>query len=174
MGGGAIKSLKRTPINNARVTSSFSGARKHPVLGFTRAHRGVDFRAAHGTPIPAAGAGRVVQRGRDNGYGNFIRIRHNASYETLYAHMSRFVPGVGVGTQVRQGQPVGYVGNTGISTGAHLHYEIIKDGSRVNPLVVKLPAIDSLGPADRERFLILRENLDRSIELLRENQSLSL
>ncbi|MDR2269257.1 MAG: peptidoglycan DD-metalloendopeptidase family protein [Rickettsiales bacterium] len=165
-GGGAIKSLKRTPINNARVTSSFGRNRKHPVLGFTRAHRGVDFRAAHGTPIPSAGSGRVVARGANSGYGNYIRIRHNATYETLYAHLSRFQAGVGVGSQVRQGQIVGYVGSTGLSSGPHLHYEIIKNGTRVNPMTVKLPAISNLGGADKTEFLELRAEMDKSIDLM--------
>lgn len=147
-GNGAIKSLKRTPINNARVTSSFSTSRKHPVLGYTRAHKGVDFRASTGTPIPSAGAGRVVARGYNSGHGNYIKIRHNASYETLYAHMSRFAKGVVVGTTVKQGQTIGYVGSTGLSTGPHLHYEIIKDGKHVNPMTVKLPAISNLDKKD--------------------------
>ena len=165
-GNGAIKSLKRTPINNAKVTSSFSTRRKHPVLGFTRAHKGVDFRAATGTPIPAAGAGRVVKRGYNSGHGNFIRIRHNGSFETLYAHMSKFAKGVNVGTAVRQGQIVGYAGSTGLSTGPHLHYEIIKDGHHVNPLTVKLPAINNLDAANKEKFLEYRRALDEGIEYL--------
>ena len=165
-GNGAIKSLKRTPINNAKVTSSFSTRRKHPVLGFTRAHKGVDFRAATGTPIPAAGAGRVVKRGYNSGHGNFIRIRHNGSFETLYAHMSKFAKGVNVGTAVRQGQIVGYAGSTGLSTGPHLHYEIIKDGHHVNPLTVKLPAINNLDAANKEKFLEYRRALDDGIEYL--------
>lgn len=168
MGNGAIKSLKRTPINNARVTSSFSLHRLHPVLGFTRAHKGVDFRAGTGTPIPSAGAGRVVARGYNGGYGNFIKIRHNGSYETLYGHMSRFAKGVGVGTAVRQGQIVGYVGSTGISTGPHLHYEIIKNGVHVNPMTVKLPAIDNLNAGDKEKFLSLRKLMDSAINVLAE------
>ena len=165
-GNGAIKSLKRTPINNARVTSSFSNRRKHPVLGYTRAHKGVDFRASTGTPIPAAGAGRVVARGYNSGHGNYIKLRHNASYETLYAHMSRFAKGVVVGTTVKQGQTIGYVGSTGLSTGPHLHYEIIKDGKHVNPMTVKLPAISNLGKADKEKFLEYRRVLDAGIDLL--------
>ncbi len=165
-GNGAIKSLKRTPINNARVTSSFSNSRKHPVLGYTRAHKGVDFRASTGTPIPAAGAGRVVARGYNNGHGNYIKLRHNASYETLYAHMSRFAKGVVVGTTVKQGQTIGYVGSTGLSTGPHLHYEIIKDGKHVNPMTVKLPAISNLDKKDKERFLEYRKILDEGIEHL--------
>ncbi len=162
-GNGAIKSLKRTPINNARVTSSFNLRRKHPVLGYTRAHKGVDFRASTGTPIPAAGAGRVVARSYNRGHGNYVKIRHNGSYETLYAHMSKFAKGVVVGTNVRQGQTIGYVGSTGMSTGPHLHYEIIKNGKHVNPMTVKLPAISNLGAAEKERFLKFRAVVDDDI-----------
>lgn len=165
-GNGAIKSLKRTPINNAKITSSFSNRRKHPVLGYTRAHKGVDFRASTGTQIPAAGAGRVVARGYNSGHGNYIKLRHNSSFETLYAHMSRFAKGVVVGTTVKQGQTIGYVGSTGLSTGPHLHYEIIKDGKHVNPMTVKLPAISNLGQADKEKFLEYRKTLDAGIEQL--------
>ena len=170
-GNGAIKSLKRTPINNAKVTSSFSTRRKHPVLGFTRAHKGVDFRAATGTPIPAAGAGRVVARGYNRGHGNYIKIRHNGSYETLYAHMSKFVKNVKVGTTVRQGQTVGYVGSTGLSTGPHLHYEIIKNGKHVNPMTVKLPAISNLDSADKKKFLEYRKVMETAIDQLSKNPS---
>ena len=168
-GNGAIKSLKRTPINNARITSSFSNRRKHPVLGYTRAHKGVDFRASTGTPIPAAGAGRVVARGYNSGHGNYIKLRHNSSFETLYAHMSRFAKGVVVGTTVKQGQTIGYVGSTGLSTGPHLHYEIIKDGKHVNPMTVKLPAISNLDQEDKKRFLEYRRVLDSGIEYLSEH-----
>lgn len=170
-GNGAIKSLKRTPINNAKVTSSFSTRRKHPVLGFTRAHKGVDFRAATGTPIPAAGAGRVVARGYNRGHGNYIKIRHNGSYETLYAHMSKFVKNVKVGTTVRQGQTVGYVGSTGLSTGPHLHYEIIKNGKHVNPMTVKLPAISNLDSAEKKKFLEYRKVMETAIDQLSKNPS---
>lgn len=168
-GNGAIKSLKRTPINNAKVTSSFSSGRKHPVLGYTRAHKGVDFRASTGTPIPAAGAGRVIARGYNSGHGNYIKLRHNGSYETLYAHMSKFAKGVVVGTTVRQGQTIGYVGSTGLSTGPHLHYEIIKNGKHVNPMTVKLPAISNLDAADKKKFLEYRKTLDAGIEQLAQN-----
>ena len=168
-GNGAIKSLKRTPINNAKVTSSFQTRRKHPVLGFTRAHKGVDFRAPTGTPIPSAGAGRVVKRGYNSGHGNFIRIRHNGTFETLYAHMSRFAKGVNVGTVVRQGQIIGYAGSTGLSTGPHLHYEVIKNGQHVNPLTVKLPPIDNLDASAKARFLEYRRALDAGIEYLSEH-----
>ena len=165
-GNGAIKSLKRTPINNAKVTSSFSKKRKHPVLGYTRAHKGVDFRAPTGTPIPAAGAGRVVARSFNRGHGNYVKISHNGSFETLYAHMSRFAKNVKVGTNVKQGQIIGYAGSTGISTGPHLHYEIIKNGVHVNPMTVKLPAISNLGKQDKHKFLDYREILDEAIQQL--------
>ncbi|MFQ6778421.1 MAG: peptidoglycan DD-metalloendopeptidase family protein [Alphaproteobacteria bacterium] len=171
-GNGAIKSLKRTPINNAKITSSFSNKRKHPVLGFTRAHKGVDFRASTGTPIPAAGAGRVVARGYNSGHGNYVRIRHNGSYETLYAHMSKFVKNVKVGTTVKQGQTIGYVGSTGLSTGPHLHYEIIKDGKHVNPMTVKLPAINNLDDKNKKRFKEYRESVDEGIEYLQKHPDL--
>ena len=171
-GNGAIKSLKRTPINNAKITSNFSKKRKHPVLGFTRAHKGVDFRAPTGTPIPAAGAGRVIARSYNRGHGNFVKIRHNGSFETLYAHMSRFAKGVNVGTNVRQGQIIGYAGSTGYSTGPHLHYEIIKDGVHVNPMTVKLPAISNLSKEDKKKFIEYRKVLDGGIEKLKQHPSL--
>lgn len=170
-GNGATKSLKRTPINNAKVTSNFSTRRKHPVLGFTRAHKGVDFRAPTGTPIPAAGAGTVVARSFNRGHGNFVKIRHNKSFETLYAHMSRFQKGVNVGTHVKQGQIIGYAGSTGLSTGPHLHYEIIKNGVHVNPLTVVLPPIDNLNNAQKARFLEYRPKLDALIEELKSGKT---
>ncbi len=171
-GNGAVKSLKRTPINNARVTSSFSSKRKHPVLGFTRAHKGVDFRAGTGTPIPSAGAGKVVKKAKDRGYGNYIKIRHNGTFETLYAHMSKFAKGVNVGTNVKQGQIIGYVGSTGLSTGPHLHYEIIKGGTHVNPMTVKFPSIDNLDSQNKKDFIKYRERLEEASKLLGSDESL--
>lgn len=170
-GNGAIKSLKRTPINNAKITSKFSGGRKHPVLGFTRAHKGVDFRAPTGTPIPAAGAGRVIARSFNRGHGNFVKIRHNGTFETLYAHMSKFAKGVNVGTVVRQGQIIGYSGSTGLSTGPHLHYEVIKNGVHVNPMTVKLPAIDNLDAANKKTFMERKALIDSTIKSLKDNPS---
>ena len=113
--------------------------------------------------------GRVVARGYNSGHGNYIKLRHNASFETLYAHMSKFAKGVVVGTTVKQGQTIGYVGSTGLSTGPHLHYEIIKDGKHVNPMTVKLPAISNLGKEDKENFIEYRKNLDAGIERLSEH-----
>lgn len=171
-GNGAVKSLKRTPINNARISSSFNLHRKHPVLGFTRAHKGVDFRAGTGTPIPSSGNGVVIARSYNSGHGNFVKIRHNGTFQTLYGHMSKFAKGVGVGTGVRQGQIIGYVGSTGLSTGPHLHYEVIKDGSHVNPMTVKLPAIDNLSDTEKEIFVNMRKMTEGAIEKLAKNPDL--
>ncbi len=168
-GNGAIKSLKRTPINNAKITSSFSGKRKHPVLGYTRAHKGVDFRAPTGTPIPAAGSGRVIARSYNRGHGNFVKIRHNGTFETLYAHLSKFAKGVNVGTVVRQGQIIGYAGSTGMSTGPHLHYEVIKNGVHVNPMTVKLPAIDNLDANNKKIFMEKKAQIESTIKSLQDN-----
>jgi murein DD-endopeptidase MepM/ murein hydrolase activator NlpD len=171
-GNGAIKSLKRTPINNAKISSSFSMNRKHPVLGFTRAHKGVDFRAATGTPIPAAGGGRIIEKKYGNGWGNYITIQHNKTYSTRYAHMSKFQKGVNVGTTVRQGQIIGFVGATGIATGPHLHYEILQNGVHVNPMTVKLPAIDSLAEKDKPKFAEVRDAIESAKEALSKEPSL--
>ncbi len=138
-GQSARKALLRTPVDGARLSSSY-GRRRHPVLGYTRMHRGIDFRAPPRTPIYAAGKGTVEAMGRNGAYGRYIRIRHNSSYSTAYAHMRRFARGLGKGKRVEQGQIIGYVGSSGLSTGPHLHYEILRGGRRVNPLTVTMPA----------------------------------
>ncbi len=171
-GKGAIKSLKRTPIDGASISSKFNLHRKHPVLGFTRAHKGVDFRASTGTKIPAAGAGRVVARSYNRGHGNFVKIRHANGFETLYGHMSRFQKGVNVGTSVSQGQIIGYVGSTGLSTGPHLHYEIIKNGVHVNPMTVTFPRIDDLTAAQKIKFLEFKGKIDQASNALSNNPNL--
>lgn len=130
------KALLRTPINGAKITSGF-GMRSHPLLGYTKMHRGVDFGAATGTPIYAAGDGMVDFVGVKGGYGNYLRIKHNATYASAYAHISRFAKGISPGTKVKQGQIIAYVGSTGMSTGPHLHYEILARGEQVNPSSVK-------------------------------------
>jgi murein DD-endopeptidase MepM/ murein hydrolase activator NlpD len=141
----------RTPVDGARLSSGF-GMRRHPILGYSRMHKGVDFAAATGTPIYAAGSGRVVSAGRNGGYGNYIRIRHSGEYSTAYAHMSRFANGVRAGARVQQGQVIGYVGTTGRSTGPHLHYEVMRNSAQINPLSVKQPPNTQLADADLERF----------------------
>jgi murein DD-endopeptidase MepM/ murein hydrolase activator NlpD len=137
------KSLLRTPVDGARVTSGF-GMRMHPVLGFSKLHKGIDFGAPTGTPIFAAGNGTVVEIGKKGAYGNYVRIRHNGEYQTAYAHMSKFAKGVRKGDKVKQGQVIGYVGATGRVTGPHLHYEIMVAGKQVNPGKVKTVASNKL------------------------------
>ncbi len=145
------KSLMRTPVDGARLSSRF-GKRRHPVLGYTRMHKGVDFAAPRGTPIYAAGDGTVTFAGRNKGYGNYVRIRHNGTYTTAYAHMQRIAKGIRRGVRVRQGQVIGYVGATGLVTGPHLHYEVLRNGRQVNPLKLKQVAADALRGADRVAF----------------------
>jgi murein DD-endopeptidase MepM/ murein hydrolase activator NlpD len=130
------KDLLRTPLDVVRVTSGF-GMRKHPILGYSKMHKGVDFAASTGTPILASGSGVVEFAGRKGGYGNFIKIRHNGTYETAYAHLSRFAKGISQGDKVKQGQVIGYVGSTGRATGPHLHYEVLVDGKNMNPMKLK-------------------------------------
>lgn len=136
-------SFLRTPVEFTRISSYFSRARSHPILGYTRAHKGVDYAAPKGTPIHAAGDGRITFRGRERGYGNVVIIKHDRHYSTIYAHMSRFAA-IRVGQHVDQGQTIGYVGMTGLATGPHLHYEFRVDGTARNPLTVTLPKPEPL------------------------------
>lgn len=145
------KALLRTPVDGARLSSGF-GRRKHPILGYTKMHKGLDFAAPRGTPIYAAGDGVVKYAGRKGSYGNFVQIEHNGTYSTAYAHMHRIAKGMRGGTRVKQGQKIGTVGSTGRSTGPHLHYEIIKKGRRINPLSVKTLETLRLAGNDLKRF----------------------
>lgn len=129
----------RTPVEFTRISSRFSRARKHPILGYTRAHKGVDYAAPTGTPIKATAAGKVRFAGRKGGYGNAIVLAHRNSYSTLYGHLSRIAPGIRAGAPVNQGEIIGYVGSTGLSTGPHLHYELRVNGVHKNPLTIDLP-----------------------------------
>ena len=137
------KALMRTPIDGARLSSRF-GNRRHPILGYTRLHAGADFAAAPGTPIYAAGNGRIEQLGTNGGYGRYIRIRHNDTFQTAYAHMRGYARGLSAGSRVKQGQVIGYVGTSGRSTGPHLHYEVIREGKKIDPLSLKLPSGEKL------------------------------
>jgi murein DD-endopeptidase MepM/ murein hydrolase activator NlpD len=153
------KALLRTPVDGARLSSRF-GKRKHPILGYTRMHRGVDFAAARGTPIMAAGDG-VVEYAKTNGsYGRYLRIRHNSTYKSAYAHLNSFAKGIGVGSRVKQGQIVAYVGTTGRSTGPHLHYEILRNNAQINPLSLKLPTGQKLEGDELKRFQASRASLE--------------
>jgi len=159
-GDSVRKALLRTPVDGAKITSGF-GMRINPILGFSMMHKGVDFGAPIGTPIYAAGDGVVVQMGVVSGYGNYIRIKHTARYATAYAHMSRYAGGIHVGSHVRQGQVIAYVGMTGRATGPHLHYEVLVDGKQINPQSIKLPTGEKLQGKDLKQFLALAANIDR-------------
>ena len=153
------KALMRTPLDGARISSVF-GKRKHPILGYTKMHKGVDFAAPRNTPIFAAGDGIIELSRKNGGYGNYIRIRHNSDYKTAYAHLARFGKGVKEGKRVQQGQVIGYVGTTGRSTGPHLHYEIIFRNKQVNPLKVRMPKGVRLKNHDYDLFIKARDRLD--------------
>ena len=145
------KALMKTPINGARLSSPF-GMRKHPIDGFNKMHKGTDFAAPMGTPIMASGDGIVKKVGWCGGGGNCIKIRHNSTYQTIYAHMSKFARGIKTGVRVKQGQTIGYVGSTGKSTGPHLHYEVIANGKKVNSQKLKLPSGKILKGKERKVF----------------------
>ena len=153
------KALMKTPINGARLSSSF-GMRKHPIDGFNKMHRGTDFAAPTGTPIMASGNGVVKKAGWCGGGGNCVVIKHNSTYQTVYAHMTKFAKGIRKGTRVKQGQTIGYVGSTGKSTGPHLHYEVIVNGKRINSQTLKLPSGKTLKGNERKIFETKRIMLD--------------
>ena len=153
------KALMKSPINGARLSSSF-GMRKHPIDGYNKMHRGTDFAAPKGTPIMASGNGIVKKAGWCGGGGNCVKIRHNSTYETVYAHMSKFARGIKNGVRVKQGQTIGYVGSTGKSTGPHLHYEVIVNGKKVNSQKLKLPSGKVLKGKNREYFETAKIKLD--------------
>ena len=153
------KALMKTPINGARLSSAF-GMRKHPIDGFNKMHRGTDFAAPKGTPIMASGNGIVKKVGWCGGGGNCVKIKHNSTYETVYAHMSKFARGIKSGVRVKQGQTIGYVGSTGKSTGPHLHYEVVVNGKKVNSQTLKLPSGKILKGKNRKLFEINKIRLD--------------
>tara|TARA_B100000401_G_C52777394_1_gene706407 strand:- start:141 stop:1448 length:1308 start_codon:yes stop_codon:yes gene_type:complete len=153
------KTLMKTPINGARLSSPF-GNRKHPILGYTKLHTGTDFAAPTGTPIMASGSGKILKAGWCGGGGNCVKIRHNSTYSTVYAHMSKFARGIKKGVRVKQGQIIGYVGSTGMSTGPHLHYEVIQNGKKINSQTLKLPSGKKLEGDTREKFELERIKID--------------
>ena len=165
-GKSIVKSLMKTPINGARLSSSF-GNRKHPILGYTKLHTGTDFAAPSGTPIMASGAGKIIRARWCGGGGNCVKIKHNSIYETVYAHMKNFARGIKEGKRVSQGQIIGYVGSTGMSTGPHLHYEVIINGRKVNSQKLKLPSGKILKGYDRENFELERIKIDIKLSELR-------
>ena len=152
----------KTPIDGARLSSGF-GKRRHPVLGFTKMHKGVDFAAKTGTPIYAAGDGVIERANTYGGYGKYIRIRHNSEYKTAYAHLHRFAKSIKKGKAVKQGQVIGYVGSTGRSTGPHLHYEILLNNKQINPQKLQLPEAKKLDKDELEEFIKIKENILKKI-----------
>jgi murein DD-endopeptidase MepM/ murein hydrolase activator NlpD len=164
------KALMRTPIDGARLSSRF-GRRRHPILGYMKAHRGIDFAAPRGTPIMAAGRGVVVAAGRNGSYGLYVRIRHNTTYSTAYAHMRGIARSIRRGRRVRQGQTIGYVGTTGRSTGPHLHYEILRNNRRINPLGLKLPSGKKLKGNQLRQFQVARTEIDKAYAALPKQMS---
>ena len=165
-GKSITKSLMKTPINGARLSSSF-GMRKHPILGYNKMHRGTDFAAPSGTPIMASGSGTVTRARWCGGGGNCVKIKHNSTYETIYAHMKSFAKGIKEGRKVKQGQIIGYVGSTGLSTGPHLHYEVIVNGKKVNSQKLKLPSGKVLKGEARKEFELKRIKIDLKLSELR-------
>ena len=165
-GQSITKSLMKTPINGARLSSSF-GMRKHPILGYNKMHRGTDFAAPSGTPIMASGSGTVTRARWCGGGGNCVKIRHNSTYETIYAHMKSFAKGIKEGRKVKQGQIIGYVGSTGMSTGPHLHYEVVVNGKKVNSQRLKLPSGKKLIGEARKDFELKRIKIDLQLSELR-------
>ena len=153
------KTLMKTPINGARLSSSY-GKRKHPILGYTKMHTGTDFAAPKGTPIMASGDGKVIKAGWCGGGGNCVKIKHNSTYQTVYAHMSKFGRGIKKGVRVKQGQVIGYVGSTGMSTGPHLHYEVIENGKKINSQKLKLPSGKILKGGNRKNFEVAKIKID--------------
>ena len=153
------KALMKTPINGARLSSAF-GMRKHPIDGFNKMHRGTDFAAPMGTPIMASGSGLITRARWCGGGGNCIKIKHNSTYETIYAHMKNFARGIKEGIRVKQGQIIGYVGSTGKSTGPHLHYEVVVNGKKVNSQKLKLPSGKTLKGKERKMFEVEKIKLD--------------
>ena len=165
-GKSIVKSLMKTPINGARLSSSY-GMRKHPILGYNKMHRGTDFAAPSGTPIMASGSGTVTRARWCGGGGNCVKIKHNSTYETIYAHMKAFARGIKEGKKVKQGQIIGYVGSTGMSTGPHLHYEVVVNGKKVNSQKLKLPSGKILKGKLREDFELERIKIDLKLSALR-------
>ena len=161
-GKSATKALMKTPINGARLSSGY-GMRKHPILGYNKKHQGVDFAAPIGTPIMAAGTGHIEFVGNNGGAGKYIRIKHLNGYKTAYAHLSKYASGINKNVKVNQGQTIGYVGSTGLSTGPHLHYEVWFNGKRINPMTMKLPSGKKLENNDLEVFLNIKEEIDIKI-----------
>ena len=163
------KALMKTPINGARLSSGF-GFRKHPILGYNKLHQGTDFAARRGTPVMASGSGTVERASWFGAYGKYVRIRHNSTYKTAYAHLSKFGRNIKAGKKVRQGQIIGYVGSTGRSTGPHLHYEVLVNNKRINSQRLKLPSGKKLSKNEMGNFNLEKKRIDQLAEISRTNK----
>lgn len=160
------KMFLQAPLNFRRISSHYSNSRFHPVLKRYRPHHGVDYAAAVGTPVVSVGDGEVVFAGRSGGAGNLVKINHNSVYTTAYMHLSKFGPGIKVGTYVKQSQVIGYVGNTGLSTGPHLDYRVYKNGSAINPLTLKLPPVESISDSNLVDFSKVKKEVVKNLNEL--------
>ena len=169
-GKSARKALMKTPINGASLSSRF-GMRKHPILGFNKMHRGTDFAAKEGTPVMASGDGKIVRARWCGGGGNCVKVKHNSTYSTIYAHLSKFASGVKEGIRVKQGRIIGYVGSTGMSTGPHLHYEVVENGKKINSQKLKLPSGKTLTGKNRKLFEVekIKANVLKSEIIYKQN-----
>ncbi len=169
-GKSARKALMKTPINGARLSSRF-GMRKHPILGFNKMHRGTDFAATKGTPVMASGDGKIVRARWCGGGGNCVKVKHNSTYSTIYAHLSKFASGIKEGIRVKQGRIIGYVGSTGMSTGPHLHYEVVENGKKINSQKLKLPSGKTLTGKNRKLFEVekIKANVLKSEIIYKQN-----
>jgi murein DD-endopeptidase MepM/ murein hydrolase activator NlpD len=169
-GKSARKALMKTPINGASLSSRF-GMRKHPILGFNKMHRGTDFAATEGTPVMASGDGKIVRARWCGGGGNCVKVKHNSTYSTIYAHLSKFASGIKEGIRVKQGRIIGYVGSTGMSTGPHLHYEVVENGKKINSQKLKLPSGKTLTGKNRELFEVekIKANVLKSEIIYKQN-----
>ncbi len=165
-GKSATKALMKTPINGARLSSAY-GMRKHPILGYNKKHMGVDFAAPTGTPIMAAGTGHIEYVGTNGGAGKHIRIRHLNGYKTSYSHLNSYASGMQKNVRVKQGQTIGYVGSTGLSTGPHLHYEVIFNGEKINPMKMKLPSGKKLKGTGLNNFLAEKDRINNEISKIK-------
>lgn len=172
-GNSVRKAFIRTPVAFSRISSRFSRSRKHPILGRTRAHQGVDYAAPTGTPIKATGNGKVTFAGRKGGYGNAVIIKHGIKYSTLYGHMNGFASGIRSGVRVKQGQTIGYVGMSGLATGPHLHYEFRVNGTHRNPLTVSLPEAEGINNNERPTFLVEANRLKAQMTLFAQASALA-
>lgn len=163
-GSSMKRAFIRTPVSQARISSVFNPNRRHPILNRIRAHNGVDYAAPTGTPIKATGDGQIVHLGNKGGYGRTIVIKHGRTYQTLYAHMNRYASGLKVGSTVKQGQVIGYVGSSGMATGPHLHYEFLVNGRHVDPLKISLPTADPIPNSEKSRFMRVSNQLMAALE----------